>query len=136
MLLDKLQFKLPEKWFKDEASFSSWFGSKLRENWGFWHKMSDMDRWTKPFDAIFALEWIVGWIEFKIVDSISSKPYKKLRWSCPENPWWQVKGMSTLLKNWGKSLVILYNRKVNEYIIIEFQNLFLDTIIHFPCTHV
>jgi hypothetical protein len=134
MHLDDLKFNLPEKWFKDEASFTTYFGRQIKEKWGFFHKISDADRWLKPMDAVFALNGIVWWIEFKITDSMKSKPYTKLRWSCPQNSWWQVKWLTTLMNNWWTSLVILYNRKVNAYKIIDFKDFHLDTNIDFTCS--
>lgn len=134
MHLDKLQFNLPQKWFKDEAKFTTWLWWQIKARWGFRHKISDMDRWLKPMDVMFAYDGIVWWIEIKCITEMNSKPYKRLRWSCPQNPWWQVKWLTTLMNNWWCALVIFYNKKINEYKIIDFKDFHLDSNISFTCT--
>jgi hypothetical protein len=68
------------KYFKDEKSFTTWFGSEIKLRGGFWHKISDMDSRLKPFDAIAVEDGSTYLIEVKMGDEKKTTDvYKKLR---------------------------------------------------------
>ena len=110
-----LQFPLPAKWFKNEAEFTTRFGRQIKERWGFRHKISDMSIELKPFDWILALNWYVAAVEIKVSDHKHKVDvYKMLR----DN---QKTWLAKYKKNWWNSLVIYYNKIINEYFIREYD---------------
>lgn len=124
--MNEMMFRLPERWFKNEASFTTWFWKNIKDGGWFFHKISDADRWLKPFDALMAYKGKTYWIEFKFCKWNSCKPYNLLRWSSSKNPWSQVLWLQKYAANWGISLVIVYNHKYNIYKVFDFTDLSLD----------
>lgn len=130
--LNQLEFQLTNATpFKNEAAFTSWFGSKITKDGGFFHKISDYSLWFKPFDAVFGYKWLVGCIEFKFTRQASCLPYTMLRGSCPNNPWTQVKSLTDYATNGWNSIVIVYSAKKNTYKILDFTTISLSTKIVF-----
>jgi len=115
-VLEKLfLFDLPEKSFKNEKEFTSWFWKAVHDKWGMWHKISDMSADMKPWDAIIWL-WGVCWIleikhgrEKKRVDV-----YKKLR---PNQKFW----LNRYQKNGGTAIVIYYNEFHHRYWVCNYS---------------
>lgn len=130
---DKLLKQPPSKWFKKESRFTTWRGKHIKEQGGFFHKISDIDMRTKPFDCIVAFEGKCYWVEVKVVRTYSCKPFHLLRWSSSKNPWGQVKGLQTYNDNWWSSLVVVYCTKTNTYKIFNFDDIDLDTKHTFIC---
>jgi hypothetical protein len=125
-----MQFPLPQKWFRKESEFTSWFGREIQRDGGFWHKISDADMRTKPFDAICWYKQVMYWIELKVIPWMSCHPYKLLRGSSPSNPGWQVLWLSRFWEHW-KSLMIVYSKSANKYQVLPFEGLTLETKITF-----
>ena len=127
MDLSKILFDLPEwSWFSDESRFSAWFGRQVKEKGWMYHKISDESRGMKPCDAVFAFEWIHWLIEFKVTAKKNYKPFKMLRWSSVMLPWFQVKGLTLYQKNGWLSLVAVYNKSNNTWVLIDFRVLLLN----------
>ena len=128
MEINDLLFNMPTNLapIRTEAKFSAWFWKKLKNRWGFYHKISDESRGMKPCDAIFALWWLSWLIEFKVTDRKSYKPYYLLRGSSAKLPGFQVKWLSLNSKNGWFSLVCIYNRGYGTYTLIDFRALLLD----------
>ena len=131
MILDKLMFPMPDKPFKNEALFTTWFWSQISKSGGFFHKISDYSLWFKPFDAIFALDGLTWGIELKFTHNASCTPFTMLRWSCPKNPGTQVKSLTDYQNNGWNSLVIVYSAKKHKYVVVDFKDLSLTTKITF-----
>ena len=116
-----------------ESDFASWFylmangNDKWQPEVFFEFKISDADRRTKPFDAFGMMWWVWLAIEFKKVDWLIAYPYKELRWSSPKNPWWQVLWLTRWQKNGGLSLVIVYSRQAQKFMVFDFKDLTLDS---------
>lgn len=115
-------FNCPDKWFKNEAEFTTWYGKKIKEQWGFFHKISDYSLGFKPFDAICALKWKVCAIEFKYTKNWSCVPFDMLRGSSAKKPWTQVQSLESFEKNGWISLIIVYSQKSNRYITLSFSD--------------
>lgn len=110
--------------FTTEAKFTTWFGSCIKERWGFFFKISDQDQRIKPFDAMFCFNWFTWFIEFKLVKTKSRKPYMLLKGSSPSNSWWQVKWLWEVINNWWFGLVIVYNNINKQYTIYNFADIY------------
>jgi len=122
-----LDFQLPEKVFKNEALFLWRYGKCIRDNWCFYHKISDADPRTKPFDSFTMIQWFGIAIEAKKIDWYTCYPYQLLRGSSIKNPWWQVKWLTDWGNNWWVSLVIVYSKKAHKYKIFDFKDLTFNT---------
>lgn len=110
-----LQYTLPNKPFKNEAEFTTWFGRQIKEHWWFRHKISDMSIELKPFDWILAVDWYIAAVEIKVSDHKHKvNVYKMLR----DN---QKTWLAKYKKNWWNSLVIYYNKIINQYFIREYN---------------
>lgn len=128
---EKLLFSLSKK-CKSESDFTSWYGSEIKKRGWFFHKISDMDIRPKPFDAIMAWDGIIWAIEFKSVWVLKScHPFRLLRWSSPSKPWSQVKGLQWFQDNWWLSLVIVFNKLLQQYKVIDFKDIDFNTKITF-----
>lgn len=127
-MIDKISFKL-DKQYKNESEFTSRFGREIKKRSWFFHKISDADRRLKPFDAIFAIDWVVGAIEFKCTSNKKVYPYRMLRWSSEKNPWPQVKWLTDYQSNWWLSLVIVYNKKYVDYKVCDFLYMDFNSIL-------
>lgn len=119
-----LQFPLPNKIFRNEAEFTSWFGRQIKDKWWFWHKISDMSIELKPFDAILALDWYIAAVEIKVSDHKQKVNVTKM---LRDN---QRSWLSKYKKNWWNALVIYYNKICNKYFIREYTDT-EDIIIKF-----
>lgn len=124
-------FKCPDKWFKNEAEFTTRFWKQIKDRWWFFHKISDYSLWFKPFDAICALDWEVMAIEFKHIKWASCVPFELLRGSSPKKPWTQVQSLDSFERNGWNSTIIVYSQKNNKYIVLDFsdENLHSKVII-------
>lgn len=129
-LLKKLYFENPRN-LKNEAQFTTRFWKQLKERGGFFKKISDMDQSIKPFDAMFAYEWMCGGIEFKKVDGKSCHPYRLLRWSSASKPWYQLQGLSLLSQNWGIALVIVFCIATQTYRVWTVDEMDFTTVWRF-----
>lgn len=110
-----LYFIPPNKPFKNEAEFTTWFWRQIKEHWWFRHKISDMSIELKPFDWILAIDWYVAAVEIKVSDHKHKVDvYKMLR----DN---QKTWLAKYKKNWWNSLVIYYNKVINQYFIREYN---------------
>lgn len=127
----KLYFELPNKTFKTEALFTTWFLWCIRKRWGFAHKISDFSPGDKPRDADIAFEWLAAAVELKKTDNGSCRPYQLLRWSSPKNPGAQVSSLDSYARNGWNSLVIVYSTKKHRYVILDFRHLDFNTKISF-----
>jgi len=116
---------------KNEASFTTWFGGKIKSAWGFFWKISDIDTRVKPFDWFMAYKWHVCALEFKSIPWMSCHPFQLLRWSSPKNPWGQVKWLADFFANGWISLIIVYSKKCNRFKIIDFSTTNFNTQIKF-----
>lgn len=125
--MDKLYFWQPEYSLKNEARFTTWFGKQCKNRWYFFFKISDADKRIKPFDAFGMIDGTPVAIEFKVNDNNSCFPYRMLKGSSSSNPWWQVKGLFDYQKNSWYSLIIVYNRKKNKYIIVNLKDIDFNT---------
>ena len=123
-------FNCPEKGFKNEAEFTTWYGKQVKERWWFFHKISDYSLWFKPFDAICALNWKVSAIEFKFIKWWSCIPFNLLRGSNPKKPGTQVQSLGDFERNGWNSIIIVYSQKSNRYITMKFS----DENLHSKCT--
>lgn len=129
-MIEVLSFKLIKS-VKNEAEFTSRFGGEIKKRAWFFHKISDIDRRLKPFDAMFALGGLVWAIEFKCIAGKSCYPYRLLRWSSVKNTGGQVKGLVEFQNNGGTSLVIVYSKKVREYKVLQFIDIDFNTHVTF-----
>jgi hypothetical protein len=124
-------FVCPDKWFKSEALFTTWFWWQIQK-WGwFFYKISDESRWLKPFDWLISYNWLVAAVELKYTKYGSCFPFQMLRWSSSKNPWSQVKSLTDWQKNGWKSLVIVYSAKKNMYVVLDFAGLAFTSHITF-----
>lgn len=121
MAINKLYFTCPDRWFKNEAEFTTWFWKQIKDRWGFFHKISDESSNMKPCDAIFAFDWISWLIEFKYQKTKKCKPFYLLRGSWPSKPWFQVKWLQLNQRNGWLSLVVVYNKNKNMFTVIDFS---------------
>jgi hypothetical protein len=128
MGLNSLLFDVP--WstgqFTTEARFSTWYGKQLKDRGGMYHKISDESRWMKPCDSIFAFDWLVWIIEFKVTKKKTYKPYMLLRGSSVRLPGYQIKWLDLYQKNGWLSLVAVYNKLYETITIIDFAALVLN----------
>ena len=115
-------FNCPDKGFKNEAEFTTWFGKQVKERWWFFHKISDYSLWFKPFDAICALNWEACAIEFKHIKGTSCTPFNLLRGSSAKKPWTQVMALGDYERNGWNSLIIVYSQKSNRYVSMKFSD--------------
>lgn len=123
-----LTFSLPDKWFSRENQFLTFFWKKCKESNIHYFKISDADPRIKPYDSFCVIDWMHVAIEAKAVTIKNKiKPYMLLRWSSAKLAWWQVKWLTDNINSWGISLVIVYNKKINNYIIFDFKELTPDT---------
>ena len=129
-LSQKMSFKVSKK-LNNEREFTSRFGSEIKKRGWFFHKISDMDIRPKPFDAILSWDGIVCGIEFKCTKSKKCRPYRMLRWSSLKNTWPQVKGLTEYQENGWLSLVIVFNKVLQQYKVIDFVNLWFNSQIIF-----
>lgn len=123
-------FNCPEKGFKNESEFTTWYGKQIKERWWFFHKISDYSLWFKPFDAICALNWKVSAIEFKFIKWWSCIPFNLLRGSNPKKPGTQVQSLECFERNGWISEIIVYSQKSNRYITLNYS----DENLHSKCT--
>lgn len=106
-----LEFTLPQKGFRTEAEFTTWFWRQIKEAWGFRHKISDMSIELKPFDWIFALNWYTWAIEIKVSDNKCKVDVEKMLRPNQKSGLWKYK------KNWWNALVCYYSKVYNKYFI-------------------
>lgn len=112
------------KLFKNEKDFTADFWRYVKHEWGFWHKLSDMDNWLKPFDAIVVLDHTY-FVEFKMGDEKwKTDAYKKLR---PN----QIAGLRKVAENGGHAFVIYYNRFMQKFYVRQFLPNTKELIIDF-----
>lgn len=109
-----------------ERDFCTWIWKLLNE-FGFYFKISDQDQRSKPFDWFGVRFGVAVAFEFKKVDWLIAYPYKELRGSSPKNPWWQVLWLTRWMKNGWLSLVIVYSRKAQKFMVFDFKDLTLDS---------
>lgn len=101
--------------FKNEKEFTHRYGGNIRDNWWFWHKISDVDSRLKPFDAVTCVNGKSTYIEIKVGNEKEScNVYNKLR---PNQIFW----LRLVAKNWGEALVIYYNKIHDIYVTMKFE---------------
>lgn len=112
--MDDLLFPLPEAKFKNEAKFTSWFGSQIRKKWWHRHKISDMDIRLKPYDGVLALNSNLVAVEVKVSDNKKKIDLiKKLR---PN----QIQGLSEVFNTWWTSIILYYNNFIHKYKAVRY----------------
>ena len=117
-----MQYQLPKTPFKNEAKFTAWFGKQIKDQWWFWHKISDASYEQKPFDWIATIDWITHCIEIKIWSEKSKTDiFKKLR---PNQKFW----LRRVKENGWSALVVYYNKLHNKYWVLEFNDELVITI--------
>jgi len=101
--------------FKDEASFTTWYGRQIKDIGGFWFKIPDDSMWAKPYDAVACFWGVTYNIEIKVGDEKKKVDvYKKLR---PQ----QAYSLRCVAQNWGAALVLYYSKVYNKFWEITFH---------------
>lgn len=97
-----------------ESKFTTAYLKEWRETHGNWgHKLTDLARTQKPFDAILADEFWIYTIEFKMID-------KNILKVSDFEPW-QIKAWRKLSELWQNTFAIVYSKSSLLYCVIDFR---------------
>ena len=110
--------KYPLKTVTLEKHFITWFLWECRKRWFWSHKIPDTAMTIKPFDFLLETnEWSYK-CEAKTIDNVIF-PLRALR----DN---QISSFLRLNKLWKDCLVLVYSKKLQDFIVIKFWDLLIN----------
>lgn len=107
--------KCPEKWFKFEKEFTTWWLKELNNKWFWKKKWSDMSQDRKPYDCNIATPIWDYYCEIKVIE--------KDKFSFDKFEPNQIKALEDLTKLWRKAIVVIYSKQMNSYLVFLYKDL-------------
>jgi hypothetical protein len=107
--------KMPEKWFRLESEFTTYWLGELKKKWYWKKKWSDASQDLKPYDCNIRTNIESYFCEVKIIekDEFSFSQFRQN----------QIKALDDISKLWWKAIVVIYSILYNNYVVEDFAEL-------------
>ena len=107
--------KCPEKWFRLEKDFTTWWLWELSKKWFWKKKWSDMSQDIKPYDCNIATNFSDYYCEIKVIEK-DTFSFNRFQPS-------QIKALEHLTYLWKNAIVVIYSIKHNNYNVYLYKDL-------------